>query len=60
MAIKQVFVMEVEVADNLYTFTMPTNVSYGQLYDAAFKILQEVTEMAQKEVDKAKPQESPQ
>lgn len=55
MEIKSLVVIEVDKNDKKYTFSMPTGVSYGEAYDAAFDVLQKTVELAQKAADSTRP-----
>ena len=59
MNVKSFVTLEVIKNDHVFTFNMPIGVPYGEAYDAAYECLQNITELAQKAADAAKPQEVP-
>lgn len=46
-------------SDRLYTFVAPKGGTFGEAYDAAFKVLEHILEMSKAAVEKAKPVEQP-
>ena len=52
-------VIEVVTDTNTYSFTMPIGAGFGEAYDAAYKVLQELAAMAQKATDAAARQVTP-
>jgi hypothetical protein len=51
--------IEFEIVKNerTYRFCMPAGAPFGEIYDAAFEVLTEVTRLAQDAAEKAKPKE---
>jgi len=54
---KAVIVLEVEKNERVYTFTMPVGSPFGEAYDVAFLMLQEVLKLSKEAVDRATPPE---
>lgn len=46
--------LSMEKSERTYEFYMPIGSPYGEAYDAAFEMLQEITKMSQEAADKAK------
>ena len=57
MDIKSFISVEVTKNERTYHFYMPVGAPFGEAYDAAFEVLNSITEMAKQAVEKAKPQE---
>jgi hypothetical protein len=55
MNLKSYIAIEVEKNDKTYHFLMPIGASYGEVYDAAFDVLNKALELSQKAVEQAKP-----
>jgi len=53
MTQKAVIYLEVEKNDHKYSFTMPIGAPLGEVYDAAFEMLQEIVKLANEAVEKA-------
>lgn len=56
MNLKSILIIEIEKNDHKFQFSMPAGVSYGEAYDAAFKVLHQVLEMAKNVADQASPE----
>lgn len=54
---KAVVNLEVKKGERTFVFTMPIGSPYGEAYDAAFNVLNEILEMSKKAVEAAKPAE---
>lgn len=59
MDIKQMIQFCATKNNNLYTFHVPSGAPLGELYDAAFEILNEVTKCIQEAAQKATPKDIP-
>lgn len=59
MDIKQMIQFCSTKNNNLYTFHVPSGAPLGELYDAAFEILNEVTKCIQEAAQKAAPKDLP-
>jgi len=57
--VKSNVVMEIKKDDRSYCLIIPHGAPYGELYDALFKMLQDVVEMSKTAVESAKPAEMP-
>jgi hypothetical protein len=47
--------LEVTKGERNYAFTLPIGAPFGEAYDAAFSVLQEILKMAQEASEKASP-----
>lgn len=54
---KTAIVLEVVKGDKKFSFIMPSGCHYGEAYDAAFAILNEVMDMGKNAVEEVKPKE---
>jgi len=54
---KAVVNLEIKKGERTYVFTMPIGSPFGEAYDAAFNVLNEILEMSKKAADQAKPAE---
>lgn len=54
---KAVINLEVKKEDRTFVFSMPIGAPFGEAYDAAFTVLNEIQEMSKKAVEHAKPKE---
>ncbi len=54
---KQTLTLEVMINEQFCTFTMPTNITYGNAIDAAYQIYAEVIKMASEAAEKSNPQQ---
>lgn len=54
MATRSMLNIEVVKGDHTFTFSIPAGAHFGQCYDAAFEVLQEVMVMAKGAADKAR------
>ena len=59
MDIKQILQFCTTKNDRLYSFHVPSGAPLGELYDAAFEILNEVTKCIQEAAQKAAPKDIP-
>lgn len=57
MEMKNCIEFVVTKGERAYTFHMPTGAPFGELYDAAFEMLNEVLRLAQEAAQKAAPKE---
>lgn len=57
MEMKNCIEFVVTKGERTYTFHMPTGAPFGELYDAAFEVLNEVVRLAQEAAQKASPKE---
>lgn len=57
MEMKNCIEFVVTKGERTYTFHMPTGAPFGELYDAAFEMLNEVLRLAQEAAQKAAPKE---
>jgi hypothetical protein len=48
---KSIVSFQVKKGDNLYSFEIPHGASYGEVYDALFEMLEEVTSLAKQAVE---------
>lgn len=55
MNTKQTLTLEVEINEELCTFTMPVGITFGNAIDAAHQIYTEVIKMAAKAAENTKP-----
>lgn len=56
MEVKSAIIIEVKKNENIYILQVPSGVSYGELYDAVFIMLQGITELSRKALKEAEPQ----
>lgn len=49
--------ISIEKEGRIYNFSMPVGVPFGEAYDVAFGILNEVLKLSQKAVENVKPKE---
>jgi len=49
--------LEVKKGEKTFVFSMPVGSPFGEAYDAAFSVLNEIMEMSKKAVEAAKPAE---
>lgn len=49
--------LEVKKGERTFVFSMPIGAPFGEAYDAAFTVLNEIMEMSKKAVEQAKPKE---
>ena len=54
---KLVITIEIQEGDHTYIFSMPYESPVGNAYNAAFRCLQVITDMAKQGTDKAAPKE---
>jgi hypothetical protein len=54
MTAKSIITLEVEKNGNVYTFHMPYGVNYGEAYDAAFAILEDILTLSKQAVEAAR------
>lgn len=54
MNVKNVVVIEIEKGDFVFSFSMPVGAPFGQAYDAAFEVLQQILEFSQKAADQVR------
>lgn len=47
-------VLSKKINEHTFTFHMPLGVPYGEAYDAAFSILEDILELSKQAVEKAK------
>ncbi len=57
MIAKTIISLQVEKGSNTYTFNMPMGVPYGEAYDAAFSILEDILDLSKKAVESARREE---
>lgn len=57
MTLKSQVVIEITKDNHTFQFVMPTGVSYGTAYNAAFEVLQNILEMSKQSLEQAKPME---
>jgi hypothetical protein len=55
MNVKTSISIEITKDERVYSFVMPAGAPFGQAYDAAFEILQQIVEFSKKAADSAKP-----
>lgn len=55
MSITSRIMIEIKKNERTYGFSIPVGAPFGEAYDAAFEILQEVVEMAKQAVDSTRP-----
>lgn len=54
---KAIINLEVKKEDRTFVFSMPVGSPFGEAYDAAFAVLNEIQEMSKRAVEQAKPKE---
>lgn len=57
MNLKSIIIAEVVKGENVYRFEMPVGAPFGECYDAAFQMLNKITELAKEAAANAKPAE---
>ena len=55
MNTKQIVQIEVEKNGRLFVFNIPNGSSYGDSFDAAFEVIQEILKMSKEAVDQMQP-----
>ena len=55
MMAKSIISLEVEKNSKTFSFHMPVGVNYGDAYDAAFQVLEDILALMQQAKDAAKP-----
>lgn len=58
MAIKSSLSIEITKGDRVFSFVMPIGAPYGEAYDAAFEVLQQIVELSKQAADQAKQQQA--
>lgn len=58
MNIKSTITIDVEINEQICTFTMPVGISFGNAIDAAHQVYSEVIKMASQAAEKSKPKET--
>ena len=59
MSLNTTAFFEVKKGENEYRFYLPPNAPIGEVYDAAFSVLMEITKLATESAEKAKRQDNP-
>lgn len=54
MNAKTMVVLQVQKNDNIFSFHMPAGVNYGEAYDAAFAVLEDILALSKQAVESAR------